>query len=344
LSFEEEYAYQYDDSPLTLRERMAVWDNSTRAGDKVVDADDTDIDYNNNSLPDEVFLEAIYPTTLKSDGDYNGKIKIKAECTLAGMTSVDIINVRQYLEINQTFYTMPYEEEYPIVYTNPISVTKAVKVKLKKPVYDPNDPGKWVWSIEGSATVQVYKEFLRAVGTDEIEVDGQIVQKGSLCGTGKMINSISYTNPYYDTTAEYLYLNYSSEIKDYYISETAVTSNNKPLTNQTAAKLIVEGSPLVSALDRPSDVYIPLLYDQASGNNPALSWLSDSLPEIRKVHDTGNPEHTPNPIKPKWLDIYVPYIPAVERGSLYQDISWTKFLSDYLRCSDNLKGLWVERE
>jgi hypothetical protein len=156
----------------------------------------------------------------------------------------------------------------------------------------------YVWpNTQTSVTVTVRAQF-----KEDVEVEGW----------GRMLNAVpGYPN--------HLYLGYDGTWR---ISTIARLYNGNEITNDSTAKYHYQGNTAVSALDLPSALYIPQLWESvvaadAADANHDLTWLEPYIHENRHVNDTG-PGRGGNS-GPRWMDVYVQYVPRAQRHSSCQD-------------------------
>ncbi len=285
-------------------DRAAIWASNDRTGDRIV----SNKSYSNSTLEKNLYFEAIYPTSLGNNDDRIASVTLKLESTLGGSKSEKTINIHQYLYANNTWYTTPHEDEYS-------TSTAPLEVHL----YDDDDD---------TTTVHVNTSFKLDVGDVSEE------------GYGLMRNAIIINNKMYE------YLGWT-QAAGYFISDIVRTAyeNNELIEGVSTAKLTLsgQGGAAISALDRPSDIYIPQLSERILAGNVNLDWLANNINEHRQIDDSGNPKHElPDPVQ-KWIDIHLQYIPPSSR-SHYQDKTMVQILTYYMGAvqTSNLKVDWIE--
>jgi hypothetical protein len=183
-----------------------------------------------------------------------------------------------------------------------------------------------------SLTVSVYGTqttttvIVRAVFRMDVEEEGW----------GRMVNAPpGYPN--------HCYLGYLSQ----WVIHTAALTALGQRTAQSTAKWHQSGITAVSALDLPSNIYVPQLWEMVDAVDQSkpqydLQWLYDYISENRQVDDTGPGKQNPPYPKQKWMDVYIPYVPTVQRHPTCQNMTMVEVLR-ILGTNHDIKIRWVEQ-
>ena len=164
-------------------------------------------------------------------------------------------------------------------------------------------------------------------GTLTVNVNPDFRDDTANAGSGLMRNTV----PGYES---YPYLKHFGS--HWYVDTIARTSDGSAITDACAAKYTPVA---LSALDKPSSVYIPRLQEEAealadNNNGYELHWLPALINETRDVRDTGGGGEC-------WLDIYVAYVPPSQRHSSCQAITMRQCLIQ-LGSVSNIRVSWRE--
>ena len=284
-------------------DRGAIWDRPNR--DRQVQGS-----YKLSDLPQTVTFEAVYPNTLDASGVTVNAVQVRASLKLGTSVSQDVMSVTQYLEANNTYYTIPHEIEYPTSTVN-------LPVRIGGP------------AVQATTTIQVNYDFHYDVGI------------GNMNGTGLLRNPVTAEYPP-GTFTSYPYLKWQPQ-SQYYLSLTPHTGTNWQPNAQSTAKLWDASAPVgyedaVSALDWHKTVTVPQLWHNIINHDSSLTWLEGVISLDRYIDDTGS--GPPNPIEPtaKWMDIFVPFVDPAARTS-YQSETMRKICS-HLQPNTSIRVHW----
>ena len=266
-------------------DKGAIWDEPNRGGI-------AKSSYQLSDLPKTVTFEAVYPHELSATGETTGSVDAEIVLNLSTSASQDTMKVRQYLEANNTYYTLPHEAEYEVRYGTD-------RVNLNCRIYN---------EASGSVACTVIEQF-----AEDTEVQG----------TGLMITPAFYGGKWYP------YLKYGvpqgSTQAQWCVNDNAITSASKLLTDLSTAKYVVGGNLGYSAVDKPSDITIPTLHERIVGANERFEWITAIIAEQRKVDDTG-PGGGNFDMPAKWMDIFVPYVAPEGRGDGFEEMTMVQLL------------------
>jgi hypothetical protein len=94
-----------------------------------------------------------------------------------------------------------------------------------------------------------------------------------------------------------------------------------------------------SALDGSSSIHLVCLKQRITQQDASFSWIADRLDEDRQIDDTGNPLHTAEVLKPRWIDVHVQFIPKPDRALAYRNMLMREIM-DRIPTFSDLKVTW----